>query len=77
MLRDKGRGLHLPKGLSNVNGSPEPDAAVNMSSVRTEDELPKAISRPSTLYIADCALQTQNEDVSNVTSSWLNVGANK
>ena len=55
---DKGRGLHLPKVLSNVNGSPEPDAAVNMSPVRTEDELLKATSRSSTPYIAECALQT-------------------
>lgn len=64
MQCDKGRGLHLPKGLSNVNGSPEPDATVNMHAVRTEDEFLKATSRSCTPYIADCALQTQNEFVS-------------
>lgn len=46
-----------------MNGSSEPDAAVTMPLVRTENESSKWNSTSSTPYIADCALQTQNEDV--------------
>lgn len=61
---DKGGGLHLPKDLSGVNGSSEPDAAVTMPLVRTENEVLMASSRSSTPNISDCALQAQNGYVS-------------